>query len=260
MPYSTQQPFKINTNNTKEISQLIAGLDAGLVDHETRLSAVSGASVQTFSDANVTVLAATTLAAQTGTLSASRTVTLPAASSVAAGKELIIADISGTVTATNTLVIARAGSDTINGTTSAVMAAPYGFRRLVSDGTSKWTFDGGIARLGTVGAYTAQQYFSTATLTDAATINWNLSTAQVAKLTIGGNRTLANPTNMVDGGTYILRITQDGTGSRTLAYGTAYKWPGGTAPVLSTTAGAVDIITFVSDGTNMYGNIQKAFA
>lgn len=108
--------------------------------------------------------------------------------------------------------------------------------------------------------YTAQQNFGTATLSDGASIAWNLSSQQVAKVTLGGNRTLANPSNMVDGGTYILRVSQDGTGSRTLAYGAAYKWPLGSVPVLSTTINALDILTFTSDGTSMYGAIQKGFA
>ena len=55
-------------------------------------------------------------------------------------------------------------------------------------------------------------------------------------------------------------MIQDGTGSRTLAYNAIYKWPAGVAPVLSTAANAIDILTFVSDGTNMYGVAQKAFA
>ena len=105
-----------------------------------------------------------------------------------------------------------------------------------------------------------QQGFGTNALTDAATISWNLQTQQVAKVTLGGNRTLDAPSNMVDGFTYILRVIQDGTGSRTLAYNAVFKWPGGVAPVLSTAANAIDILTFISDGTNMYGVAQKAFA
>jgi hypothetical protein len=78
-------------------------------------------------------------------------------------------------------------------------------------------------------------------------------------VTLTGNATLANPTNMVNGGTYVLIIKQDATGSRTLAYGADYKWPVGTAPTLTTTANAVDIETFVSDGTYMYGVAQLKF-
>lgn len=112
----------------------------------------------------------------------------------------------------------------------------------------------------TTANYTAQQNFTTSVLTDASSIAWNLNTAQTARVTLGGNRTLAAPSNLVDGGTYILFVKQDGTGSRTLAYNAVFKWPGGVAPVLSTGANALDILSFVSDGTNMYGTIQKAFA
>ena len=107
--------------------------------------------------------------------------------------------------------------------------------------------------------FTSQQNFGTATLTDASSIAWNLATQQVARVTLGGNRTLANPSNLVDGGTYILTVKQDGTGSRTLLYGSAYKWAGASSPTLSTNANAVDILTFISDGTYLYGVAQKAF-
>lgn len=117
-----------------------------------------------------------------------------------------------------------------------------------------------FAALATPNVFTAQQNFASNALTDGASIAWNLNTQQAAHVTIGGNRTLANPTNMVNGGTYVLRVVQDGTGTRTLAYGANYTWPGGNIPVLSTAAGAVDVLTFLSDGVNMYGSIQKAFA
>jgi hypothetical protein len=117
----------------------------------------------------------------------------------------------------------------------------------------------GVMSLATAQDFTAQKAFTTATLTDAATIAWNLDTAQVATVTLGANRTLGNPTNMKNGGTYIVIVKQDGTGGRTLGYGSAYRWPGGVAPVLSVPPNSTDIITFVSDGTNMFGSIQKAF-
>ena len=94
---------------------------------------------QTFSNADVTVAVGTQHLAQTGTLSAPRTVTLRAANSVPAGFELLVVDESGSATSTNKLTAARAGTDTINGgTTLDVAAAAYGSSRLVSDGVSKW--------------------------------------------------------------------------------------------------------------------------
>jgi len=92
----------------------------------------------------------------------------------------------------------------------------------------------GIVDLTAVNSWTGQQTFAIATLTDAANISWNLNTQQIAKVTLGGNRQLDNPTNLVDGGTYIIRVIQDGTGTRTLSYDTAYRFPGGVAHVLST--------------------------
>jgi len=94
-------------------------------------------------------------------------------------------------------------------------------------------------------------YFAEQTLTDGATIDWNLSTQQVAKVTLGGNRTLNAPSNQQAGAFYSLAIIQDGTGSRTLTFNSAYKFTGATAPTLTTTASAKDIIIFKSDGTNL---------
>ena len=90
------------------------------------------------------------------------------------------------------------------------------------------------------------------TLTDGATISWDTSLGRVATVTLGGNRAIANATNLKIG-TYILVVKQDGSGSRTLTWSGAYKWPAGVAPTLTTNANATDIMTFYSDGTNMYG-------
>jgi hypothetical protein len=91
------------------------------------------------------------------------------------------------------------------------------------------------------------------TLTDGTTINWDVSLGRVATVTLGGNRTMAAPTNLKVG-TYILYVVQDGTGSRTLTWNSAFKWTAAVAPPLTTTANARDIFSFVSDGTNLYGS------
>lgn len=108
--------------------------------------------------------------------------------------------------------------------------------------------------------FSQQQLFGKKTLTDGATINWDLRYEQVAEVTLAGNRTLANPTNGEAGGTYILIVKQDSTGSRTLSFGANYAFPGGTAPTLSTAANAVDVLSFVYDGTNMLGVAQLDFS
>lgn len=119
----------------------------------------------------------------------------------------------------------------------------------------------GSMDVGVEHAYTAQQYVVQTSLTDAATVSWDLSTNQVTSVTLAGSRALANPTNMRNGATYVLFVKQDATGGRTLTYGSNFKWPSGTAPVLSTAANATDILSFISDGTYMYGgSIQKGYA
>jgi hypothetical protein len=89
-------------------------------------------------------------------------------------------------------------------------------------------------------------------ITDAATIATDASLGNVFTCTLAGNRTLGAPTNVAAGATYIWKFTQDGTGSRTLAYNAVFKSPSGTAPTLTTTAAAIDIISGVSNGTNVY--------
>lgn len=100
---------------------------------------------------------------------------------------------------------------------------------------------------------------TTQSLVDGASIAWNVASGAFASVTLAGSRTLSNPTNLIAGASYAVKVTQDGTGGRTLAYGSAYKWSGGSAPLLSTAAAAVDVLAFISDGTNMYGSILKGF-
>lgn len=116
------------------------------------------------------------------------------------------------------------------------------------------------AYLGIAQEFTRAQNFDATTLTDGATIDWNLEQNQVAILTLGGNRSLNAASNLKAGGTYILIINQDGTGSRTLSWHSIYKFPGGTDPTLSTGANAIDVVSFVSDGTNLLGVAQLNFS
>ena len=83
------------------------------------------------------------------------------------------------------------------------------------------------------------------TLTDAANIAYDMDDGNNATVTLGGNRTLDNPSNVTVGQSGSIFIVQDGTGSRTLSFGSAYDFAGGTAPTLTTTASAVDRIDYV---------------
>ncbi len=94
----------------------------------------------TFSNAPKTIDKADREVMQVGTLSAARTATLPAAADVAAGAIIAVGDASGTVTETNTIIVAKAGADTINGAeTSDTIYEPFGIHYYMSDGASNWT-------------------------------------------------------------------------------------------------------------------------
>jgi hypothetical protein len=83
------------------------------------------------------------------------------------------------------------------------------------------------------------------TLTDAATIAVDMSLSCNFTVTLGGNRTLGNPTGLVTGQTGSIFVVQDATGSRTLAYSSNWDFAGGTAPTLTTAANAIDRIDFI---------------
>ena len=90
-------------------------------------------------------------------------------------------------------------------------------------------------------------------LTDGATVTPDFAAGQNFSLTLAGNRTLANPTNIVAGQTGSIVVTQDGSGSRTLAYGTFWDFAGGTAPTLTTTASRTDRLDYmVASATDIH--------
>lgn len=89
-------------------------------------------------DADGTLVAADRVVATSAALTAPRTWTLPAANALNPGQCLVVSDLVGGVSSTNTLAILRAGTDTVNGGTSVVIRAAYGAVLLWSDGISKW--------------------------------------------------------------------------------------------------------------------------
>lgn len=87
------------------------------------------------------------------------------------------------------------------------------------------------------------------TTADAASIVTNLDEGNVHQITLGGNRTLAVPSNPIPGSRYTWIFRQDGTGNRTLAFNSIFHFPDGIAPVLSTAPNAVDKMECVYDGS-----------
>ena len=95
----------------------------------------------------------------------------------------------------------------------------------------------------------AKLNYSETALTDQATITWDASTQDVAKVTLAGNRTLGAASNATTGQFISLLIIQDGTGSRTLTWNAAYEFASDTAPTLTTTANLGDVFVFRYNGS-----------
>ena len=87
--------------------------------------------------------------------------------------------------------------------------------------------------------------------TDGATVTFNMATSNDHSVTLGGNRTLA-VSNVSTGQKFMLALTQDATGSRTVTWFSGISWAGGAAPTLTTTANKTDVLGFRCTGSGAY--------
>ncbi len=161
---------------------------------------------------------------------------------------LVDADIGVTVQAYDADLDTWAGLTPSANAQSLVTAANYAAMRALLDleaGTDFNAYDANRAVTDAVQNFTAGQRGAETTLVDGANIAIDLDDSNNFKVTLAGNRTLDNPTGTpVVGQSGMIMVTQDGTGSRTLAFGTEYIFAGGTDIVLSTAANAVDAIAY----------------
>ena len=171
-----------------------------------------------------------------------------------------------TLTASTATITGGTYSGTINSTLGTIATGTI--TNLSTTLTGDVTISAGSATVGTRVAVlnTAQQYsrahnFAATALTiTSGTVPWDLSQNQVATLTVTTNSTMNTPTNPQAGATYVMIVTQGTGGSNTLSFSTAYKFPGGTVPVLSTGSAQVDVVSFVSNGTVLIGVSSQNFS
>ena len=131
------------------------------------------------------------------------------------------------------LTISHSGSNSVFNETGT------GNLQLQLGGSTKFeVVSGGVSLTGGAGA-------NITALSDGATITIDMATACHHSVTLGGNRTFAAPCNQVVGQSGSIFITQDGTGSRTASFNSAFKFIGGVAPTLSTAASAIDRIDYI---------------
>ena len=164
-----------------------------------------------------------------GSIGAGFTINLGAATLVGALPCANLPALTGNVTSSGCATTIAAGAVTAAMIASAAKAVASD----VQAGTSS-------SLLVTPAALSGAQAIQT--LTDAATIAWNMATGYNAVVTIGASRTLGAPTNFFVGQTYTLQVIQGGAGSFTMSWPGSFDWGAAGAPVLTTAAGKNDLI------------------
>jgi hypothetical protein len=112
-------------------------------------------------------------------------------------------------------------------------------------GSTIQAFDADTAKTDAAQTFTAAQRATITTLTSGATVTPDFAASNNYTLTLDQNLTIANPTNLTAGQSGSIFLVQDGTGSRTAAWGSYWDFVGGTAPTLSTAASSVDRIDYI---------------
>lgn len=252
-------------DKTKISGTAITAADSGTVTNAMLAGSIDDSKLSTISTAGKVSNSATTASS---TNVASSIVARDANGSFTAN--IVTANLTGNVTGnvSGNVTGNVTGAVTGNASTATALATPRNIQGVAFDGTSNVTVvtaGTGISVTGTAVANTgvlsvngnsgaitnvavtnSAQSFSAAqrgaisALTSAATITPDLSVANNYSLSLGVNTTLANPTNITAGQSGTIVITNGG--SFTMAFGSYWKFPGGTAPTL--TSSGVDVLAY----------------
>jgi len=163
--------------------------------------------------------------------------------------------LGSTVLASSLTSVGTVTSGTWNGTTISVASGGTGVTTSTGSGNTV------LSTTPTLTNPTITAYLETAPaiVNSSTTQTIALASGTVLSYTLTGNCTFTMPT-ATNGTSFIVRLIQDATGSRTATF-TGVKWPGGTVPTITTTASTgVDIISFVCIASVWYGNAAQAFA
>ncbi|MEE3254659.1 MAG: hypothetical protein VX199_03060, partial [Chloroflexota bacterium] len=116
---------------------------------------------------------------------------------------------------------------------------------------------GPAAGIDTTQTFTKAQRGEIVTLSSASTVTIDMATSNNFYIALGHNVTFANPSNRIKGQSGSIIIAQDGTGGRTVSWGSNWDFIGGTAPTFTTTANATDRIDYIVRENN--GGIHAVF-
>ena len=230
-------------------------------------AAISGFAATTIAngDAAISGFAATTIA------NGDTAVSGWAATTITNGDAAISGFAATTITNGDTAVSGFAATTIANGdaAVSGWAAATFGVGDVSKVGTPVdnqigiWTGDGTIegdtdltwddAEFGVTGRVALTKALKTPidTETDGATITFDCNESNLFTVVLGGDRTLAL-SNVGTGQRFIIRLVQDGTGTRLATWFSTIKWPGSLAPTLTATINKTDVFGFICTGSNTY--------
>ena len=273
----TDQPSLTAVDPSDSILIADASLTAGDAPRQTTVSNLFDDALTGGTYTNLNLTGALTFGTATGnrTVSTSATITTGTIPNLTAGTTTSTAATitNGTITTaliptltvgttTGTAGIFTSGTvTTLNSTTGTIGNFTTTLTGDVTISTGSATVGTRVAVLNTAQQYTRAHNFAATALTiTSGTVPWDLSQNQVATLTVTTNSTMNTPTNPQAGSTYVMIVTQGTGGSNTLSFSTAYKFPSGTVPSLSTGSSQVDVLSFVSNGTVLYGVSSQNFS
>ena len=266
-----QTTYTDNTGNTANSNPIVldsAGRVAGEVwlttgvNYKLVLKDSTGVQIAAWDNINGIAAASTTSLRLLGSTSGYIDLVAPPVAGANTITFPAVTDTVVTLAATQTLTNKTISGGTINSASVGATTASTGaFTTLSASSTVSGTgfstylasppaIGGTAAAAGTFTTATAatvvgthNAYANIIALTDAATIAVDMSVTggNNFSVTLAGNRTLGNPTGLTAGQSGIIYVTQDATGSRTLAYSSYWK---GTAPTLTTTPNAVDALVY----------------
>lgn len=258
----------LKANGSGMVSEAIAGTDfESPLSFTTPLSRTSNTiSIQTATSSNSGVLTSSdwqlfnnkqsTIVAGTGvTLSGGNTISIGQTVATSSSPSFTGLNVTG-LNVSGIVANSAAGALSSIGTTGTGLVVKENTPTLITPNIGVAT----ASSVNSTGDITAKRYkltMPTAT-TAAATTNIDLSTGNVFTINLGANITTLTTSNAAVG-TYLVKFVQDATGSRTVSFPAAWKWAGGVAPTLTTTAFKLDIVTLVYDGTLFYATIVKNF-